>query len=102
MQNINFLPIIGIEELSVLLKRSKEVIKRDRCDPVRKYTLPHAYRPEGTKNPLWVTEDVIAWLREHPEEPTSSAKKKLGAPTKAQRILKRERQVHAATNQSNQ
>jgi len=88
MQNF-YLPIIGIEELSSLLKRSKEVIKKDRSDPARKHTLPMAYKPVGTKNPLWVTEDVIAWLREHPEEPPQPVKK-LGASTKRERIERRQ------------
>jgi len=88
----NYLPIIGIEELSFLLKRSKEVIKKDRSDPSRKHTLPPAFKPEGTKNPLWVTEDVIIWLRQHPEDSPSQTKptKKIGAPTKLERIKKRQ------------
>lgn len=104
-QNQHYLPIIGIEELSSLLKRSKEVIKKDRSDPARKHTLPPAFKPDGTKNPLWVTEDVISWLRQHPEEPNILTKK-IGAPTKLERIKKRlELELagtRAAITQSNQ
>lgn len=89
MLNNYFLPIIGIDELSLLLKRGKEQIKKDRSNPERKHTLPPAFKPDGTKNPLWVTEDVISWLREHPEDLPVPVKK-TGAPTKLERIKKRQ------------
>lgn len=92
---IHFPPIIGIEELSLLLKRCEAVIRKDRSNSERKHTLPGAFKPVGTKNPLWITEDVIAWLREHPEENTQPVKR-MGAPTKVERIAKRQRDATAA------
>lgn len=96
-------PIIGIEELSVLLKRSVAVIIRDRSIPERRHTLPPAKKAVDTKNPLWVTEDVITWLRDQPDDPPKPSIKKMGAPTKRERIDKRkasEKQTDLITSES--
>lgn len=88
-------PIIGLEELSLLLKRTPAVVKRDRSTKSRKHTLPTAKRINDTKNPLWVTEDVINWLRQQPDDTDapsdapSDAPRRMGAPTKRERIEKR-------------
>ena len=81
----NYPPIIGIEELSQLLKRSEGIIRKDRATDARKHTLPPARKIHNTKNPLWITEDVIKWLREQPNDEAP----KIGAPTKRDRINKR-------------
>lgn len=81
-----FPPILGIEGLSNLLHKKPSVIIIDRCK--RPYTLPPACTPPGTKQPLWITDDVINWLRQF-EESNVSTKPKIGAPTKAVRIRKR-------------
>ncbi len=83
-------PIIGLDELSILLKRNRNVLVKDKSE--RPHTVPPAQKPKDTKNPLWVTEDVIAWLREHPEHPEEKPQTiaKMGAPTKRERIAKRE------------
>ncbi|HQR82990.1 hypothetical protein [Hydrogenophaga sp.] len=87
----NYPPIIGIKELSLLLKRTEAVVKRDRSDKDRKHTLPTGKRINNTKNPLWVTEDVINWLRQQPDDTDapSDAPRRMGAPTKRERIEKR-------------
>lgn len=87
-------PIIGIKELSLLLKRSEAIIRKDRADEGRKHTLPPSKKIRNTKNPLWITEDVINWLREQPDDTEAP---KMGAPTKRERIDKRK----AAERQSN-
>lgn len=79
-------PIIGIEELSQLLKRSEGIIRKDRATEGRKHTLPPARKIHNTKNPLWITEDVIDWLRQQPDD---AEVPKMGAPTKRERIEKR-------------
>lgn len=79
-------PIIGADELSILLKR--KCINLDRCN--RPDTLPEACLIPGTQKPLWVVEDVISWLRQFKEQPkTLQVIKKKGAPTKAERVAKR-------------
>lgn len=79
-------PIIGADELSILLKRKS--INIDRCN--RPDTLPEACLIPGTQKPLWVLEDVIAWIRQFKEQPKSlQAVKKKGAPTKTERVAKR-------------
>lgn len=80
-------PIIGFDELSILLKRNRNVLVKDKSE--RPHTVPPALKPKDTKNPLWVTEDVIAWLRENPEEEPQTPVKRIGAPTKRERINKR-------------
>lgn len=82
-----FPPVIDIEGLSFLIKRKPNVITIDRCR--RPHTLPPACTPPDTKRPLWITEDVIWWLRQF-EEQTVVVKPKMGAPNKAVRIAKRD------------
>lgn len=85
--NSNYPPIIGTDELAILLKRKN--INIDKC--LRPHTVPHSYKPTDTKQPLWITEDVVEWLRQFKETPKNlipSAKKK-GAPTKAERVARR-------------
>ena len=79
-----FPPVIGIELLSKLLQRTERVISIDRCS--RPDTLPPACIIPNTRRPLWVTADVISLLQQFREEPVV----KLGAPTKATRVKKRE------------
>lgn len=83
-----FPPILGTDELSLLLKRKN--INNDRCN--RPHTLPEACIPPDTQKPLWILEDVIEWLRQHKETPKHlrPITPKKGAPTKAERIAKRE------------
>jgi len=47
-----------------------------------------ASTPHGMKQPLWITDDVINWLRQF-EESNLSTKPKIGEPTKTARIIKR-------------
>ena len=90
-------PVIGADELSILLKRKN--INQDRCS--RPYTLPQACLIPGTQKPLWVVEDVLAWLRQFKEQPSRPEQvvKKIGAPTKAERVAKR--RAAEAINNSN-
>lgn len=79
-------PIIGAEELGTLLKRKN--INGDKCR--RPHTVPDAYKPTDTLKPLWITEEVVEWLRQFKETPKHLAPvAKKGAPTKAERVAKR-------------
>lgn len=86
LEKAGFPPVIGIDGLSVLLNKKPTVITIDRCR--RPHTLPPACTPPETQKPLWITQDVIEWLRQYKEQPPKP-KPKLGAPKKAERIAKR-------------
>ena len=62
----NFLPVFGYDLLSVLLGRSVGTLQADRCR--KPHTLPPACTPPGTKSPLWLLSDVLAWLESHRED----------------------------------
>lgn len=89
-----FPPIIGLDGLSLLINKSPATILMDRCRAPHK--IPPACMPPGTKQPLWITADVVAWLASHQEnsKQKEGAKKtkrqpqppKLGPPFKAERI----------------
>ncbi|MHB8982212.1 hypothetical protein [Thiobacillus sp.] len=87
-----FPPIIGLDALSLLINKSPATILMDRCRAPHK--IPPACMPPGTKQPLWITADVVAWLASHPEASKETkgtkrqpqAQKKLGPPFKAERI----------------
>lgn len=91
---VHFPPIIGVDKLSQLLHRKASVISHDRC--LRPHTLPPACVIPDTRKPLWVTEDVVNWLRQYKE--TSTAR--LGAPTKASRIKSRETELSILNQKS--
>ncbi len=85
----NWPPIIGYDGLSLLLGRTVATLQADRIR--RPESLPPASTPAGTRNPLWVTVDVIEWIRamRHSgpnRQPNSIRKPCRGAPTKAERI----------------
>lgn len=84
-----FPPIVGVEGLGILLNKKPNVITIDRSR--RPHTLPPACTPPDTQKPLWVVSDVIEWLRNYKESDVmeTPVKKKIGAPTKAERVAKR-------------
>ena len=88
-----FPPVVDIHGLSILLNKKPSVISIDRCN--RPHTLPPACIAPDTRKPLWIVEDVIDWLRKHKE--IEQPKKRLGAPTKAERIAKRAAQQQSKT-----
>lgn len=82
-----FPPIIGVDALSLLINKSPATIIMDRCRAPHK--IPPACMPPGSKQPLWITTDVLEWLASHREAPGRIKRKprspKLGAPTKVER-----------------
>ena len=82
-------PVLGISELSLLLKKSPAVILADRCRAPHR--LPPSCEPPGTRQPLWLLEDVLAWLRQYQKQPTPAP-----APTRRGRPTKREQLARAA------
>ncbi len=62
-----FPPILGVEQLSLLINKAPATIFADRCRAPHK--IPPAFMPPGSKQPLWILSDVVEWLRKHPEQP---------------------------------
>lgn len=60
---LQFPPVIGVEELAALLRKSVVTILNDRSRaPVK---LPPECTPPGTKSPIWLLSDVLKWLADH-------------------------------------
>lgn len=87
-------PVIGYDGLGVLLQRAVSTLQADRIR--RPWTIPPACTPPGSRQPRWITVDVIDWLRSHREQPvqppvcvttpTNLAARHRGAPSKSERI----------------
>lgn len=82
-----FPPVIGVDALSLLINKTPATIIMDRSRAPHK--IPPACIPPGSKQPLWLTADVLKWLASHREAPGRIKRKprspKLGAPTKVER-----------------
>ena len=76
-----FPPVIGYAQLSVLLGRTVGSLQADRCR--KPESLPPACTPPGTRQPLWLLSDVLAWLEEHREAP---APRRPGRPPKTRHL----------------
>lgn len=90
--------VVDVEGLSPLLKRAPKTIKVDMSR--RPLSVPPAVHIPGSRSPLWIVSDVLAWMKRHQavegeKQPQpqqfrkarglqSPAKK--GAPSKAERV----------------
>lgn len=89
-----FPPVIGHQQLGVLLGKSPSTIISDLSRA--RHKLPPAYKPPGCKAPLWVLDDVVNWLRGFEHQPLYHSRPKFkveaeavprrGRPTKAEQI----------------
>ena len=78
-------PVLGISELSILLKKSPAVILADRCRAPHR--VPPSCEPPGTRQPLWLLEDVLNWLRQYQKQPAPQpAPARRGRPTKREQL----------------
>lgn len=57
---------MGVEELSVLLRRAVDTIRSDARR--RPETLPPRIIIPGTSKLLWLEDDVIEWMKEHRDD----------------------------------
>lgn len=57
---------MGVEELSVLLRRAVDTIRSDARR--RPDTLPPRIVIPGTSKLLWLEEDVANWMKEHRDD----------------------------------
>lgn len=84
-----FGPVLDLDDLARLLHRDRNTIKADRCRAPDR--VPPAFKVPGTKEPLWLLDDVLDWLRQHPE--SASGKHQIGRPTKADQIRRQQGDV---------
>lgn len=96
-------PSFGYNYLSILLGKSVASLQSDRCR--RPWALPPAGSIPGSKSPVWLLSDVLAWLAAHREpavqrpsapDPVEPEPPRRGRPTKREQI---ERQRAAAARQ---
>lgn len=57
--------VVDAEGLAPILHRAHKTIIQDRLR--RPDSLPPAFLAPGTRTPLWITADVVEWLRQHPD-----------------------------------
>lgn len=94
----SFPPLLTIEDLSRLINRKTTTILVDRVR--RPETLPPDCTPPSQKSPVWRLSIVLDWFsqyqkaaaapRQSKTTQANEVKRGRGAPTKAQRIAKRE------------
>lgn len=92
LDRVAYPPIIGVSELSVLLRKSPASLLADRCRAP--HLLPPDCTPPGSKQPLWLLQDVLEWLAQfrRPAVPSPAAltHPRRGAPTKDESIRAKE------------
>lgn len=66
----NLPPVLGVKELSQLIKKSPASIIADRSRAP--YRLPPSCEPPESRQPLWILADVLEWLR-HYQRPAAPA-----------------------------
>lgn len=58
-------PVLDVDGLAQLLHRDRSTILADRCRAPER--VPPAHKARGTKEPLWLLDEVLDWLRAHPD-----------------------------------
>jgi len=87
-------PVVGLDGLSVLLHRDRATLIADRCRAPDR--VPPAYRVAGTRQPLWLVEDVLQWLRQHPED--EALPRRPGRPKKTEQVHRQRHRMAARRN----
>lgn len=91
----SFPPVLDVADLAVLMRQAVPTILSNRTRAPER--VPPSCQPPGARQPLWLLEDVLAWLRQHQHQRPVSAKAKVGAkvgrPTKADQIARRKAQA---------
>ena len=67
---VSFPPVLAIDGIALLLRKTPQAVLMDRSRAP--WRIPPACLAPGTRQPLWITSDVIAWLASH-REPASLA-----------------------------
>lgn len=80
-----FGPVLNLDGLAKLLHRDRATILADRCRAPER--VPPAHKAPGTKEPLWLLDEVLAWLRAHPDfrraAESSTPRRRPGRPRKS-------------------
>lgn len=82
-----FGPILDVDGLAQLLHRDRSTILADRCRAPER--VPPAHKIRGTKEPLWLVDEVLDWLRAHPDlraDAKPVAHRSPGRPRKADQV----------------
>lgn len=83
----HFPPVINVLQLAELLHKTPQSVLADRSRAPHR--LPPSCEPPGTKSPLWLLDDVLAWLRQYRQPATPAPAPAVlaprrGRPTKAE------------------
>lgn len=92
-----FPPVLNVLQLAELIHKTPQSILADRSRAPHR--LPPSCEPPGTKSPLWLLEDVLAWLRHYQRSPApppiapaqtqpADAPRRRGRPTKAEQACR--------------
>jgi hypothetical protein len=80
-------PTLNVDALAQLLYRDRATILADRCRAPER--VPPAHKPLGTKEPLWLLDEVLAWVRAHPDsraDTKPAARRSPGRPRKVDQV----------------
>ena len=96
-----FGPVLDLDGLAKLLHRDRATILADRCRAPQR--VPPAHKPPGTKEPLWLLDEVLHWLRAHPDLRAGAkpaVRRAPGRPLKAEQVWRaRAKRVVVTTDQ---
>jgi len=77
------LSTLDVDGLARLLHRSRASILSDRTRAPKR--VPPAHVPPGTRQPIWLLDEVLDWLRSSPSRrQASQTPRRPGRPTKAE------------------
>lgn len=83
-------PTLGVVELAQLLHLSEKTIRADLSRAPHSLPPPMRRRNQQRSNLVWVTVEVLTWMRDHISHRTLPAPKKRGAPTMAERVRRQQ------------
>lgn len=81
-------PVLGVVEVAFLLKKSPATVYADRSRSP--HLLPPDCTPPGSRQPIWLLQDVLNWLAQYRRPvvsaPAGICTHKAGSPRKAERL----------------
>ena len=83
-------PTLGVVELAQLLRLSEKTIRADLSRSPDSLPPPMRRRNQQRSNLVWMTAEVLAWMKDHTGHRTPPAPKKRGAPTMAERVRRQQ------------
>lgn len=89
-----FPPVLNVLQLAELIHKTPQSVLADRSRAPHR--LPPSCEPPGTKSPLWLFDDVLAWLRQHQQPAAAPASAAVPTPAAAPRRRGRPTKAEAA------